>query len=371
VIPDVPSVQIPISHFSGYGAGDGGPADASNQGNIVPSGPFAPYTQQIGEVQARVREREITPEVGLSLLRQIALDAFDEVVLPTLQQIHDCDPDAVHAAVLIIVGWGRAAGFLLDDETYAVKQTSALAEVKRIVLDCIDKAFAKCVSQNDTGQVRLILALARWLDLFGTISPSEWSEIYAKVERCLRFEVDYDSTIEVDSGPVTFQQKVQAAVPVRLAASQSTFYLDGSGTLEFVMATLSPGENNPCHYDPSDTTNSTFAVQKLVPGGPERDAYDVRMAYDPGAPLENDHQICPMIGEQDTGYYPLWSSEYESLHQDETLLPPLYLARDWEIIPYGNYVAKKLYERSGSINGEPATESTHIFLRHTPDAPNP
>ena len=43
----------------------------------------------------------------------------------------------------------------------------------------------------------------------------------------------------------------------------------------------------------------------------------------------------------------------------------------WTIVPYGNYPATKLYERSGSIGGEPASESTHILLKHTPDAPNP
>ena len=48
-----------------------------------------------------------------------------------------------------------------------------------------------------------------------------------------------------------------------------------------------------------------------------------------------------------------------------------YTARAFEILPYGNIVARKFYERAASFGGEPAIESTHIFVKHTPDAPNP
>jgi hypothetical protein len=373
VIPNVPGVQLAISHFSGYGAGSGTPADIANQAGTTPSGPFAPYVQRAADIEEQLFTDQITESEASAELKQDFIDAFDEVVLPTLQAIQDCDPDAINAAVRLTIAWGRTAGFFLDDNTYSNLQMSALMEIKRIALDCIDKAFEKCVSQNDTGQVRMILAIARTLELLGLVSDAEYAQIFDKVERCLRFEVDFDSSIEVNTGPVIFYQKVQAAVPVRLEAGQSTFYLSGSGTTQFVLATLSPGESNPCTYKPSDVQNSVFEVVKLLPGGPERAAYDVRMLYGPGDPKENDHQICPIIGEQDTGFYSLWGPEFEDLHSDEVRVsnPLNYGADSWTIVPYGNYPAAKNYERSGSFGAEPASESTHILLKHTPDAPLP
>ena len=373
VIPNVPGVQLAISHFSGYGAGSGSPADIANQAGTTPSGPFAPYAQQAAEIQEEFFSNRISDADAKAQIRQLFIDALNQVVLPTLQAVQNCDPDAINAAVRLTIDWGRTAGFFLDDNTYANLQQSALMEIKRIALDCIDQAFEKCVSQNDTGQVRLILAIARTLELLGLVSDAEYAQIFDKVERCLRFEVDFDSSIEVNSGPVIFYQKVQAAVPVRLEAGQSTFFLSGSGTMQFVLATLSPGESNPCTYRPSDVQNSVFEVVKLLPGGPERAAYNVRMLYGPGDPQENDHQICPYVGEQSTGFYSLWASEFEGLHEDEVRVPnPLnYEADSWTIVPYGNYPAAKNYERSGSIGGEPASESTHILLKHTPDAPLP
>ena len=143
--------------------------------------------------------------------------------------------------------------------------------------------------------------------------------------------------------------------------------------MEFVLATLTPGQYNYCTYTPSDLHNSEFEVIKLVPGGPERDAYDVRMLFNPGTPEENDHQYCPMLGEQDSGYYSLWAPEFLSLHEDEyaNTSPAYFASEEWETIPYGNFVAKKLYDRVGLFGTEPALEATHIFLKHTPDAPLP
>jgi hypothetical protein len=133
---------------------------------------------------------------------------------------------------------------------------------------------------------------------------------------------------------------------------------------------LTPGDYNPCTYTPSEVEDGVFTVTKLGIGGPQRDAYDVIMEYDPGAPEQNDHSICPIIGETESGFYALWSVEFLSLHQAE-VSKDSFLVTNWDIVPYGEFPAKKLYERPGSFGGEPASESTHILLKHTPDAPNP
>lgn len=89
-----------------------------------------------------------------------------------------------------------------------------------------------------------------------------------------------------------------------------------------------------------------------------------------GTPEENDREVCPVIGEQDSGFYALWSVIYQGLHEDELEVSG-YVADGWTTILSGNYVAKKLYERTLTFATEPATESTHFLLRHTPDAATP
>jgi hypothetical protein len=294
-------------------------------------------------------------------------------VLPALQAVQNCDEAATEAAVRLTLDWSRTAGFFLSDKTYADLQKAALEEIKRIVLACIDEAFQKCVSQNDTGQVRLIMALIQKLEFLGLIDDNEYANAFGKVERCLRFEVDFDSSIQVSNPALIFYQKVQAVVPVRLEAGQSNFYLAGSGTTQFLLATLAAAGANPCSYPPSTTKNSTFDVPRLAIGGPEREAYIVKLLYAPGTPEENDHSNCPGVGSTDTGFYSLWAEEFDGLHVDEITVrsPASYTARAFEILPYGNIVARKFYERAASFGGEPAIESTHIFVKHTPDAPNP
>jgi hypothetical protein len=372
-ILNVPGVQLPITHFSGYGAGSAGPGEVANQGGITPSGPFAPYAQRAAELEQQADTGQITSTQRDSELQQLFIDAYNQVVVPALQAVQSCDEGAAEAAVRLTMDWSRTAGFFLSDATYASLQLDALQEIKRIVLACIDEAFQKCVSQNDTGQVRLIMSLIQKLLFLGLVDDNEYANAFGKVERCLRFEVDFDSSIQVSNEALTVYQKVQAVVPMRLAAGQSNFYLEGSGTTQFLLATLAAAGANPCSYPPSTTRNSTFDALRLAIGGPEREAYDVKLLYAPGQPLENDHSVCPGVGANDTGFISLWAGEFEGLHPDEvTVLNPVsYTARAFEIIPYGNFVAKKLYERATFLGEEPATESTHILVKHTPDAPNP
>ncbi len=366
----VPGVQLAVSHFSGYGVGSATDGDVANVTVVIPSGPWAPYAERIFEVVRQYNTSHLTEDQATGQIVEILEEAYGQVVYPRLQAITSCEPDVIKAAVLLLYDYLRFAESYYTDKQYGLRKVAALAEIKRIILDCIETAFQKCVTQNDTGQVRLIATLSRFLQLEDLVDDAEYAEVFGKIERCLRFELDFDSSIELETSPVTFYQKVQATVPLRLTPSQSSFYLEGGGTTEFVVATLTPGELNDCNYLPSQLHDSQFEAIKLVPGGPERDAYDVRMLYNPGTPEENDREVCPIIGEQDSGFYALWSVIFQGLHEDESSVSG-YVADGWTTIPSGNYVAKKLYERTLVFATEPATESTHFLLRHTPDAPTP
>src|SRR5262249_17698141 len=175
---------------------------------------------------------------------------------------------------------------------------------------CIDQAFDRCKMQNDTGQIVLIWSIAHRLWGVGFFSNAELTEINGKVERCLRFEVNFDSQITETNPLLVFFQHVRAVVPVRLVIRNDDRYLlTGQGTNQFLLATITPQTDVPCTFT-TERQDAEFEVGNLSLGAPQRDKINVSMVYSPGFPLENDIEDCAVVGREESGFESLWRTVF-------------------------------------------------------------
>jgi hypothetical protein len=105
----------------------------------------------------------------------------------------------------------------------------------------------------------------------------------------------------------------------------------------------------------------------------------VRLLYDVGDPEL--HAVGECLEEGHIPDFPmtLFANYYRQLHEAEISIYGIYVAKDWELLRVGpgasqngEFFAKKSYERSVDLGaGTMLTEETHIFLKHTPNAPRP
>lgn len=83
---------------------------------------------------------------------------------------------------------------------------------------------------------------------------------------------------------------------------------------------------------------------------------------------ENVTQTCPEVGTVPAESERLFQAFYRIFHHDELPFPDgdLFLVYQWTRVRAGNFFAKREYERTLSLGSGPASEETHIFIKHTP-----
>ena len=79
-------------------------------------------------------------------------------------------------------------------------------------------------------------------------------------------------------------------------------------------------------------------------------------------------QTCPVIGTVPGEFERLFQTVYRIFHNDELVLPDSeqFVVYHWTPIRAGNFFAKREYERTLNLASGPASEDTHIFVKHTP-----
>jgi hypothetical protein len=400
---DTSTLRLPLVRFAGYGAGQGDAADAATQTDKAPSGPLTPYLQRYArEVFLRILG-QISQDELLARGIQIYREAFDQLVgsLPTsngesavatfLSLEEECPLEETRdrwtkgISILGIEKQRQMLGIKDDDgATY-------LEELIKLLGICMQEAFDRCVSRNDPYETLTMAAIARQLQLLGAEDPLLTSFTEGSfVERCLRFEIDFESKVVVqDTSPNaggTTRLKYRAHVPLRfsyggnLHADASIWEGDCNLLPEVANIELPYGLGD-CTLTVSagDGTFTAAAAWIDVLGDSTKPV--AKLLYNPGEPQAKATLTC------DEGPIDIpilqWAPEYQFLHQDETWPTQVgagFMARNWVPLRFGpgpsqngEFFAMKPYER-GPIPWRPnltATEETFIFLKHTPDAPMP
>jgi len=410
---DTSSLRLPLVRLGGYGVGLGDQSDAARQAGRTPSAPLSPYLQQYAE-DVFLRE---SGSIGQSELQtrgtQIYRDAYEQVVVPLLATSHG-------ASARLSPRTEPTCTFIGDDgQEYDVKEgltqlfgvirqkqmmgivdesgevETGLQEAMAALQACIQQAFDRCVARTDPLEATWMLQLSLQLQALGEEDPLLTTFIEGGLlERCLRFEIDFESKI-VEDNTRSFVEAVQRLkyrsqhVPLRLNYSGADnpygrsiwegncsllpedaayYYVTGGFGCT---VTVNPGQSH-------------FGVLAAWIGLPTDES--VRVIYDPGNPTPTASATGPSCNIPDFPIVP-FIDDYGRLHEGEInvlglQINPLdtsFIANYWRQLRFqhgysqnGQYLAKKSYERTIHLSPDfTLTEETWFFLKHTPDAPMP
>jgi len=387
-------VQVPLLHFSGYGAGEGGAGDAAEQVDRTSTDVLAPYVQRYANELFLKILGQITQDELNARAVDIFADAFREVAEPLLASAKEsCDRAEIDLACRVafaIVRYIQIYG-LAEDPALEGLTSRAFDAARDILTSCIQKAFDRCVANTDPFEATLMLYIAQQLQVFGVDDPYLTTFIEGGLlERCLRFEIDFQSKIvdEFNSSATSTTQRVRYRsqhVPLRLNLANGYAYSaawDGGCKLVPEIAEIEYTIPHPGFCTVTvNAGDSRFDVAAAWIGVLEGDdsTSRVKVIYDPGAPVATAIAAC---NDGDTHPFPVfpYNPDYQFLHDQEIdNRYGLYVAENWAQLRVGGgasqngeFFAMKPYERTRSVNSElTMTEETFFFLKHTPDAPMP
>jgi hypothetical protein len=386
-VGDDPAVlQIPLLHFSGYGAGDGGaagpPSPTASQQEL------APYIQEIATWKAQQVFGLITRDQFNEHLVDILARAFNEVARPLMEAAKvECDRAEIDHACQItfaIVQLVQVYG-LAEDPQLAGITTEAFDLAKDILTTCQQKIHDKCVYFNDPFQATTMLDIAQQLQVFGVDDPYLTTFIEdGLMERCLRFEVDFESRItETISGRGTtflaMNEYRSQTVPLRFDLGNFYAYSGAwAGS-----CTLSPELNTFQYTAGGFGCTATVTADKGLFDAPAcwvelfDDFPTVKLLYQfAQEPVEHTKVVCQ--GTEHSDDSPTWAGDYGACHEaDFSPIFGLYIAKHWTPLRVpggggqnGEFFANKLYEKTIPVPGGTLSEQTTFYLKHTPDKPD-
>lgn len=364
---DKSKISMKLLHFSGYGVGRGTAADQAAQQLRVPAGAEDALSQRLQEVIAN-RRRVLAQSKGLvafqneaEFFRQMEERLRDYYNSSLKAELEVAKTNCTKAKGIMqkALSWARSAELLGLGGEFAGEIQGIHDTLITALVNCYNKSFDTCVSRNDPAQVREMLSFKRQLSLLGAESRVEDS----KIERCARFELDYESVIEeLEPHGTAFKWRHQVKATVPLTFSFATGPT-GSGELVYSVTYTGPAVS-PC----STTTvgsNSVFQVTRtdINLNAFEGDAAPpsaLTMEYDPGYPAFVFSLLCPMappaILSQER-----WRAEYYDHHHSGEQSGSGFIARDWSRVG-GGVFARRTYQISNAF----AVETTIMNLKHKP-----
>lgn len=284
------SLALPVFHFSGYGAGEGSPAEAAQQASQETAGPLAPYVQ------------EIALDSSGDQFEAIVRRAFEERIKPALRAAKQyCELPVINPAIIDAVELARIVANRGGNNPALDRRYSEILQLCIEVLEhCQQKAFDRCLARNDPYEAALIVSIARQLAELG--APDIHFEL---LESCLRFELDFESKLveEISAGGygATKRLKFRAQhVPLRFEFRNSFTpgrpARSGECTLLPVVATYEFNAK-PCTVACTPGNDKT-RVLAMAWSNEGFDPSQIRivMFLEPGSPYVSTVETCPVGG---------------------------------------------------------------------------
>ncbi len=362
---DPGSIQIQLLHFSGAGVSKGLLADTE-----------AVRRRLGGEVEARL---ESAIAAALQQARQDGQSV--ESLAATLQGYLNEYMEKVVKPRVAAAGESCAAGRLAIETLLRAERTLALlglssedSSLRSQLADVIGTMSEVCMKEeyelcrDDHIVHRIVtawLTLLRQMQLIGADSSGLEQQGREYVEKCLRFELELDSTALTQFGPALFESRVTSKVSLQATVNGFEVTIEGEAPAynESFTVTL-PG----CTTEPT-RGGGTFSVLRLnfdIDTTSVEDKLgfvrDLRLLYEPGTTSETFTMTC-------AGFSPpapavLWSELFVVAHEDD-MSSEGFLAQGWEILAEELFATKE-WNETKNVEGGTVTENGSFNLYHRP-----
>ena len=379
-------IRQQILHFSGYGAGTAAPGDVGNQSTYFPMDPVNAIRQQVLQIIDRAQSHtdqngnEIPPEISLEeryvLLVQLFEDAFYQLIIPRLQAVlPDCNRQAIREATDLAFGTIRMIQFFTDldqDPGLKLQVDAATSVIIDILQQCLEKAHRDCVAYKDPLQAWDMVFIQKLLEKFGAAITTVL-EPGGPIEKCLRFQLEFNSAVNFEGGTSTEKRKIHASVPLRIDPAHSTQDVSWAGTATTVFADEFI-DIPPCTTTNIQTVNGSITVGDPIPAllfplaltsSFDPTQFDVRFGYDPGSPMDTYSLRCAGQNVPGPSLGSYWREDFLIMHTDEYLPGQGLFVRGWTMLIQGGVFARKKYQRG--LSSAFLTEDTVLEIQHTPD----
>lgn len=397
-LPVAGAIRVPVLHFSGYGVGRGTQADLDAQALRLPTLAVDRLAQKVaarvlpqvrsgafGASAALVeapRTAAAATSCGPGLAADFLADYRGNIVSLLPEVVSDCEKLRWRTPQLrgfIELAQIMGCSNELSREIGTIREFLLSGQVR-----CYNEAFTKCVSNRDPAQVAEIV---RWRQELirdgnaGKVDPG-------KLERCVRFELAFESTIGSRSDPLPegvqwgseSHLRTQRDIPIRFSEVDG---FKGSGQLAYLSAKFTGSAEHSCTITLTPKAGSKFTITDLhfriapslgyVPITPPT----LRLDYDTGAPSETVRKVCTDPEEDTSGPFRYWEGGYHIGHfdeEDDESLSPFAYSADLEVLGLHGQYAIKQYQYSVTFSSEPPyspyrhlSEDSGFTLFHTPE----
>lgn len=253
-----------ISFLAGYGAAAGTPSTLSPKSarRLESVGDLAPYIAQAAALFRQLLNLEIDDDTYLTQVYEVWSNAYSDVVLPVLLSLgNNCDLETLKS--VIETAWEYRAKSQSSDPKWPLYSDAIMDTLKTSALKCIDASYKRCKFNNDPSEVIFLLRVQCILQLYGLVDDAENQVVTDDILKCLTFEVDFESSLIFQLGPVATERlKVRAIVPVTVEPTDNRYILSGNAEVQYEFADV---EGAPSTYSVV-TKPGTFTVDRLDVG---------------------------------------------------------------------------------------------------------
>ena len=185
-------LTVSLLHFSIPGIGD---MSADQQAQTQAQQPARSQAQYESDLRDAVKRGNTVEQI------EIAKGYYRDVVKPALLPALTSD-DAMNAAFATGMSWQRTFSLLGLDAFIEAEVDEMYDLFKQILQNAADRAYTRCVNDHDLTAITRMLQIQRWSELLGFATDADYADVVEKIDNCLRFEVDFESSVDEATGDV-------------------------------------------------------------------------------------------------------------------------------------------------------------------------
>lgn len=355
-------LTLEVWHFSGEGAAQATSAEIQTQQQRVPSNAEDAFTQRVREYLGRERQAQLLPGQNPDpdmqrTMGEFLREAYDRFIGPQLPiALTNCE--AAPAILSKALGWLRQVQLLGYGDRFQAESTLITDTMLQALVNCYNKAYDKCVANDDLSQIVVMLAYLRQGQLLGVGDRLDQS----KIEKCGSFDLEFESTIRREFALFISTYRAHSTVLLRPQITE----IKGQAPIELDLNEVSGSE----YFKVIESGATGGNLQASLIGPPSGlgastsfDLTSLTLVLNPGRDTRYAiQQSCSPAGcgPEVTDNTPLWLDLFQALHQDEGGAGG-YSIRGWT---KSGAILTKPYARTKSFNGFPVQETTTLKLTH-------